>query len=181
MNILYTRVSTSEQNADRQLQDVSNFERIYSDSATGLNTARPQLQLMLSTIRSGDSITVHSIDRLARSVTDMIELIKQITNLGCSITFTKESLTFTGDDSPINQLMLNILTSIYKFESDIRKQRQLEGIAIAKSKVIYKGRTSNMRLHADIRTHLSKGTTQKAIAELLNCSISTVKRIKASL
>ena len=182
MKILYTRVSTLDQSDERQLQEVSQYGRIYSDKATGTNANRPQLKLMLESMREGDSITVHSIDRLARSVLDMGKLVKQITDAGVSLTFIKENLTFTGDDNPMNKMMLSILASIYEFETEIRKQRQLEGIAIAKTKGVYTGRTADMRKRAEVRDLLQAGGhTQKEIAKSIGVSVSTVKRIKAEI
>ena len=140
MNFLYARISSVSQNLDRQLQDTNSYDRVYEDKCSGKNTDRPQLQAMLSNLRPGDTITCHSLDRLARNTFDLLDLVKQITANGCTIRFLKENLTFEpGKENPISELMLNILASIAQFERQLIKTRQMEGIAIAKAKGKFKG------------------------------------------
>ncbi|MFA1574947.1 recombinase family protein [Vibrio cyclitrophicus] len=175
MKIAYLRVSTLDQKTDRQeiLAD-----KTYIDKATGTNTERPQLQEMLRSIRSGDEIHVWSIDRLARSISDMHDLIKQITSKGCSVHFIKENLVFSSDQSnPMNELLLNMLASVYQFETAIRKERQLEGIAKAKRKGVYNGRSTAMRQKSSVLALLKDGVSQRKIASQLGISLSSVQRI----
>jgi len=175
MKIAYVRVSSVEQNTDRQ-EIVA--DKHYEDKASGTNTNRPQLQEMLNNLRKGDEVVCWSIDRLARSITDLHSIIKTITDKGASVSFMKENMTFTGDESnPMNKLMLNLLGSVYEFETAIRKERQLEGIAKAKAKGVYKGRTTSDRLKENIiKLYLDK-VSQRAIAKELNTSLSNVQRV----
>ena len=92
----YTRVSTVDQNTERQ--DVGQVERLFTDKASGKNLERPQLQAMLDYIRPGDTVKVYSIDRLARSTKDLLELVGVITAKGCRLEFVSENLQFGGAD-----------------------------------------------------------------------------------
>lgn len=92
----YARVSTTDQNLDRQIQEVE-CDRLYCDKQSGKNVNREQLQAMLSNLREGDKISCLSMDRLSRSLTDLINLVKEITSKGATISFEKEHLTFTPD------------------------------------------------------------------------------------
>lgn len=175
MKIAYLRVSSTDQSTDRQEIQA---DKTYEDKATGTNTDRPQLQEMLRNLRSGDEVYVWSIDRLARSISDMHDLIKQITGADCSVHFIKENLTFTSDKSnPMNELLLNMLASVYQFETAIRKERQLEGIAKAKEKGVYQGRSTAMRQKAKVIELLNDGVSQRKIAEQVGISLSSVQRI----
>ena len=99
----YVRVSTLDQNPERQLDQVS-LDRIFTDKASGKDTARPQLVELLAFVREGDTVVVHSMDRLARNLDDLRKLVQQVTQRGVRVEFLKESLTFTGEDSPMSQL-----------------------------------------------------------------------------
>ena len=136
----YIRVSTTLQNTDRQLINVP-CDREYEDKLSGKDTNRPQLQAMLDNLRNGDIINVHSMDRLARNVQDLLKLIDTIISKGASIKFHKENMTFSNDDKTdaFQRLMLTMLGAISEFERAIILERQKEGIAIAKAKGKYKG------------------------------------------
>jgi len=138
LNIGYIRVSTIDQNTDRQLDGIS-LDKKFIDHASGKDTKRPQLQTMLDFAREGDSIFVHSMDRLARHLEDLLGLVKAIVSKGCKITFVKENLTFTGEDSPIANLLLCVMGAIAQFERSLILERQREGIALAKANGKYKG------------------------------------------
>jgi len=139
----YLRVSTTEQNTDRQLATVPSDET-FIDKVSGKNTKdRPELLKMLSKLRHGDVVNVHDLSRLARSTRDLLSLVEQILNVGASIHFHKENLIFNGDKSdPFQNLQLSMLGAISQFEREIMLSRQKEGIAIAKSKGVYRGRQS---------------------------------------
>ena len=94
----YIRVSTIEQNTERQLRDVA-CDRVYEEKVSGKDTNRPQLQAMLSNIRSGDIINIHEMSRLARNTRDLLNLVEEITSKGATIIFHKENLTFKGMES----------------------------------------------------------------------------------
>jgi hypothetical protein len=95
----YVRVSTVDQNPERQLEKVQ-VDRVYTDTASGKDTQRPALAALLTFIREGDTVVVHSMDRLARNLDDLRRLVQHLTQRGVRITFLKEHLTFTGEDTP---------------------------------------------------------------------------------
>jgi DNA invertase Pin-like site-specific DNA recombinase len=135
----YVRVSTVEQNASRQLEGQT-LDRVFEDKVSGKNTDRPQLKAMLEFVREGDTILVHSMDRLARNLDDLRHLVKDLTLKGVKIKFLKENLTFTGDDSPMANLLLSVMGAVAEFERALIRERQMEGIALAKKKGKFKGR-----------------------------------------
>ncbi len=140
----YIRVSTVQQNTERQLVDVA-CDREYIEKVSGKDTNRPQLQAMLQNVRPGDFVNVHELSRLARNTKDLLNIVDQIINVDATIQFYKENLIFDGarKDDPFQKLMLTMLGAISTFERDLMLERQREGIAIAKSKGKYKGRKSN--------------------------------------
>ncbi|MGP1718238.1 MAG: recombinase family protein [Methylophilus sp.] len=113
---------------------------MYTDQASGKDTARPQLQEALKHCRKGDTLIVHSMDRLARNLDDLRAIVKELTDRGVAVQFVKESMTFTGEDSPMSKLMLSVMGAFAEFERSLIKERQREGIAIAKTKGVYAGR-----------------------------------------
>jgi DNA invertase Pin-like site-specific DNA recombinase len=135
----YVRVSTLDQNTERQLEGVS-LDKVFTDKASGKDTDRPQLQAALEYVREGDALVCHSMDRLARNLDDLRRMVKELTGKGVAVRFVKESLTFTGDDSPMATLLLSVMGAFAEFERSLIKERQREGIAIAKAKGVYRGR-----------------------------------------
>ncbi len=135
----YIRVSTLDQNVERQLDGLS-LDRIFIDKASGKDADRPQLQQALSYVREGDTLTCHSMDRLARNLDDLRRIVKDLTSRGVAVKFEKEGLTFTGDDNPMATLLLSVMGAFAEFERSLIRERQREGIAIAKQKGVYKGR-----------------------------------------
>ena len=107
----YIRVSTFEQNPERQLDDVE-VDKTFTDKASGKDTNRPALKALLDFVREGDTIVVHSMDRLARNLVDLRCLVQKITRCGIHIEFVKENLTFTGKDSPMENLLLSVMGGI---------------------------------------------------------------------
>ena len=139
MIVGYTRVSSFEQNASRQLEN-QKIEKLFADVVSGKNTERPQLQALLEFVREGDVVLVHSMDRLARNLDDLRLLVKSLTNKGIHIQFIQENIVFTGEDSPMSQLLLSVMGAFAEFERALIKERQREGIALAKKRGVYKGR-----------------------------------------
>lgn len=142
----YIRVSSADQNDARQL-DGMKLDKTFSDKASGKDVKRPQFQAMLTHVREGDHLYVHSFDRLSRSLKDLQEAVESLTAKGISVTFVKENLTFeqpqTADDahkSAYSMLMLQMLGAVGQFERALIRERQREGIAIAKVNDVYKGR-----------------------------------------
>lgn len=139
MKIKYVRVSSVNQNEDRQLDDASEYDLIYEEKVSGKSTdQRTELQNMLKALRKGDEVFTHSIDRLARNTLDLLSIIKEIKDKGCSITFIKEGWKFSADnENKIQELMMTIMGAIAQAERATIRERQLEGIAIAKRKGVY--------------------------------------------
>lgn len=138
----YIRVSSVDQNSARQLQlEEIKLDRLFEDKISGKNLHRPGLEELIGYVREGDTVVVHSMDRLARNLEDLKRLVNQLTAKQVQIRFVKENLTFTGDDSPMSNLMLSVMGAFAEFERSLIRERQLEGVAIAKQKGKYKGRT----------------------------------------
>ena len=135
----YVRVSTFDQNPERQLDQVP-IGRLFIEKASGKDTQRPELDALLAFAREGDTVVVHSMDRLARNLDDLRRIVHGLTRRGVHITFMKESLTFTGEDSPIAHLMLSVMGAFAEFERALLRERQREGIALARQRGAYRGR-----------------------------------------
>lgn len=132
-DIGYIRVSSLDQNPARQLQGLV-LDRTFLDTVSGSTRKRPQLESCLQHLRAADTLHVHSIDRLARNLADLQSLIKTLTEKGVSITFHKESLTFSPDNQDaLSNLMLQMMGAFAEFERELIKERQREGIAVAKT------------------------------------------------
>lgn len=144
MRIGYVRVSSLDQNPDRQIADLKaqQVEKIFMDKISGKNTDRPELQNMLSFIREGDTLIVHSLDRLARNLSDLLTMVQDLTGRGVSVIFMNERLSFEAgaDASPNSKLMLSMIGAFAEFERSMIKRRQQEGIALAKERGVYTGR-----------------------------------------
>lgn len=141
MRFLYCRVSSADgsQKIDRQITEIEKYDEVFEDYASGGSTNRPKLQEMLKWIRKGDIVEVHSIDRMARNVCDLLQIVKIITEeRHAEIYFIKENLRFTDDsDNPFNTLILQVIGCIAEFEKSMIKMRQKEGIMISKAKGVY--------------------------------------------
>jgi DNA invertase Pin-like site-specific DNA recombinase len=135
----YLRVSTLDQSTERQLDGIA-LDKTYTDKASGKDANRPQLEAALGYVREGDTLVIHSMDRLARNLDDLRRIVRELTARGVAVQFVKESLTFTGEDSPMATLLLSVMGAFAEFERSLIKERQKEGIAIAKEKGVYKGR-----------------------------------------
>lgn len=135
----YQRVSTADQNTDRQLDGVE-LDKVFTDKASGKNLDRPELARALDYVRAGDTLVVHSMDRLARNLEDLRRTVRELTRQGVRVEFIKENLTFAGDGSPMNTLLLSMLGAVAEFERSMILERQREGIALAKAAGKYKGR-----------------------------------------
>ena len=127
----YVRVSSFDQNPERQLDQVQ-VDKLFTDKASGKDTQRPQLDALLSFAREGDTVVVHSMDRLARNLDDLRRLVHTLTKRGIRIEFVKECLSFTGEDSPMANLLLSVMGAFAEFERALIGERQREGIALAK-------------------------------------------------
>lgn len=135
----YVRVSTQEQNEDRQLTIMEQYkaDKIFTEKISGKNTDRPQLKKMLEYIREGDTLVIESYSRLARSTKDLINLVQQLKDKGVNLISSKENI---DTNTPQGRLMFTIFAGLAEFERECTLQRQAEGIAEAKKKGVYKGR-----------------------------------------
>lgn len=134
----YIRVSSLDQNAARQLVGIK-LDKIFEEKISSKDRKRPELDRMLSYIREGDHIYVHSMDRLARNLKDLLDLVKEITDKGSTIHFVTQNLVFSKDESnPTAKLMLQVMGAVAEFERSIILERQREGIAAAKARGNYK-------------------------------------------
>lgn len=140
----YVRVSSIDQNTVRQLDGVE-LDKTYTDKASGKDTDRPQLAAALDYIREGDVLVVHSMDRLARNLDDLRRLVLGLTKRGVHVQFMKENMLFTGEDSPMSHLLLSLLGAVAEFERSMIRERQREGIALAKKAGVYKGRVPSLK------------------------------------
>jgi DNA invertase Pin-like site-specific DNA recombinase len=135
----YIRVSSLDQNPERQLEQTE-VSKLFTDKASGKDTQRPQLEAMLGFVREGDTVVVHSMDRLARNLDDLRRLVQKLTTRGVRIEFLKEGLVFTGEGSPMANLMLSVMGAFAEFERSLIHERQRKGIALAKQRGAYRGR-----------------------------------------
>lgn len=171
----YRRVSSFDQNEDRQLENVA-VDRVFTDKASGKDTQRPQLEALIAFAREGDTVVVHSMDRLARNLDDLRRVVQAMTGRGIRIEFVKESLTFTGEDSPMANLMLSVMGAFAEFERALIRERQREGIALAKQRGAYRGRRKSLSADqvAELRRRADSGEKKSLLARDLNISRETL-------
>lgn len=171
----YIRVSTIDQNTNRQLEGMQ-LDRIFTDKASGKDVKRPELESMLSFVRDGDAVIVHSMDRLARNLDDLRRIVKMLTERGARIEFVKEALVFTGDDSPMSTLLLNVMGAFAEFERSLIKERQKEGIALARAKGVYTGRKPTLSVGqvAELKEKIRLGIPKSKVARDFKISRETV-------
>jgi len=171
----YTRVSSEAQNLDRQLDGIA-LDKVFAEKVSGKNTQRPQLDQLVDYVRDGDTVVVHSMDRLARNLDGLRQLVRSLTGRGVRVEFVKENLTFTGDDSPMATLLLSIMGSFAEFERALIRERQMEGIAQAKKRGVYTGRKKALTEEqvVDIRGRVKAGETKSAMAREYGVSRETL-------
>jgi len=171
----YIRVSTFEQNTDRQLEGIQ-LDKVFTDKASGKDTKRPELELLIQYVREGDTVVVHSMDRLARNLDDLRQTVQKLTGQGIRIQFVKESLTFTGEDSPMANLMLSVMGAFAEFERALIRERQREGIALAKQRGVYRGRKRSLsdKEIAEARRRIAAGEKKAKIAREYGISRETL-------
>ena len=171
----YIRVSTFDQNPERQLEQVP-VDKVFTDKASGKDTQRPQLDALLAFVREGDMVVVHSMDRLARNLDDLRRLVQKLTQRGVRIEFVKESLTFTGEDSPMANLMLSVMGAFAEFERALIRERQREGIALAKQRGAYRGRKKALSPErvAELRRRAAAGEQKAKLAREFGISRETL-------
>jgi DNA invertase Pin-like site-specific DNA recombinase len=171
----YRRVSSYGQNTDRQLVGVE-LDRVFEDKASAKDAKRPALQECLQYLRTGDTLHVHSIDRLARNLSDLQSLVQELTGRGVTVRFHKENLTFGNGDNPTNTLMLQLLGAISEFERTLINERRREGMAQAKKqgKQIGAKRKLTPEQVEEIRRRVAQGEAKKTLAREYGVSRQTV-------
>lgn len=176
----YIRVSTIDQHTDRQLSGIE-LDQTFTDKASGKNTDRPALEDMLRYVRKGDTIVVHSIDRLARNLDDLRRLVNDLTGRGIAIQFITENLMFSGDDSPMSRLLLSMMGAFAEFERAINRERQREGIEKARKKGKYKGRQRVLTpiQVQELRSLATPGANKTALAQHFGISRKSIYRYLA--
>lgn len=176
----YLRVSALDQNTERQLVGIE-LVKVFEDKASGRDTKRPQLAACLEYLREGDTLIIHSIDRLARNLEDLQRLVRELSDRGVSIQFIKENLTFqAGQDNPMQVLMFQMLGAFAQFERSLIRERQREGIALAKKEGRPLGRAKALSPEQEqaIRAAASRpGANKQALAKQYNISRQTLYRI----
>lgn len=177
----YIRVSALDQNTERQLDSLQ-LDKVFEDKASGKDTKRPHLQACLDYLREGDTLYVHSIDRLARNLEDLQSIVKLLTNKGISIFFVKENLSFqSGEHNPMQTLMFQMLGAFAQFERSLIRERQREGIALAKKEGRQLGRAKALspEQEAEVRVRAAQGASKQALAKEYGISRQTLYRIIA--
>jgi DNA invertase Pin-like site-specific DNA recombinase len=171
----YIRVSSLGQNPERQLDGVE-LDRVFTDTVSGKSMDRPQLAAMLAFVRDGDTVIVHSMDRLARNLDDLRRLVRELTARGVRVQFVKEQLTFSGEDSPMATLLLSVLGAFAEFERALIRERQLEGIALAKARGAYTGRKPSLTPSQVevLRARAAAGEAKAALARVFGISRQTL-------
>jgi DNA invertase Pin-like site-specific DNA recombinase len=171
----YVRVSTLDQNEQRQLEGQA-LDRVFTDKASGRDIARPQLVELVRFARDGDTVVVHSMDRLARNLDDLRSLVQKLTRKGVRVEFMKEGLTFTGEDSPMANLMLSVMGAFAEFERSLIKERQREGITLARQRGAYRGRKKTLSLEqaAELVSRATGGVPKSVLAREYGISRETV-------
>jgi len=171
----YVRVSSFDQNPERQLDDVA-VTRTFTDKASGKDVHRPALDELCAFVRNGDTVVVHSMDRLARNLDDLRRIVQGLTRRGIRIEFVKEGLSFTGDDSPMANLMLSVMGAFAEFERSLIRERQREGIALAKGRGVYRGRKKSLTPERidELRRRVAAGEKKLYLAKDFGISRETL-------
>ena len=175
MVVGYKRVSALDQADLRQLDGVK-ADKLFTDKASGKDRNRPQLTAMLGFVREGDVIVCHAMDRLARNLDDLRKLVLALVKRGVDVRFVKENLTFTGEDSPMAHLLLSVIGAIAQFERDLIRERQREGIALAKQRKVYLGRVRSLSAAQadDLRSRIKAGERKTLLAREFGITRTTV-------
>lgn len=184
MKYAYIRVSTTEQNETRQVVAMEKHgipaENYFVEKISAKNTDRPELQKLLSTVQTGDTIYIHDFSRLSRSTADLLQIVENLTARGIHLVSNKENL---DTSTPTGKLMLTMIGAIYEFERTNMLERQREGIAVAKAAGTYKGgkrKEVNMDLFKSLLADFKENRiTKNTMAYDLGVSRPTLNRLLA--
>ena len=177
MRFGYCRVSSTGQSLDIQIDDLNAHacERIVQEKASGRSIDnRPELKTLLEFMRRGDELWVTRVDRLARSTLDFCNIVKTLEDKGCSLHATQQPFDTSG---PTGRLLVNILAIVAQFENEIRKERQMAGIAAAKEKGVYNRPRPPKFKPDEILRLADAGMRPMDIARKLGCSGQVIYRV----
>ena len=180
MKFLYARTSSADQQLDRQLVDADNYDRVYMEQISGKNKDRPELNNLLKALRKDDIVECHSLDRLARNLKDLLDIVETVQREGATIRFKKENMTFTPSTTdPTQKLMMTLLGAFAEFERTLILSRQKEGIEVAKRKGKYKKahpRKLNNLIIANIHADRDANLTERELINKYHISKPTLYR-----
>ena len=177
----YARTSTTEQEAGFEAQQrdlkAAGAQKVFSEKVSSV-AERPQLEAALDYLRDGDALVVTKLDRLARSIANLLAIVEKITNKGAALRIISMGVDTA---TPTGRLMLTLLGGVAQFEREIMLERQREGIAKAKGEGKYKGRKPTARAKAgDVLRLAAEGKTREAIAAELGIGVASVYRALAA-
>lgn len=181
MRFGYIRVSTREQNTARQETALAGLcDELLIDKVSGKSTDRPKLTALMQRVRAGDVVVVKSVDRLARNTKDLLTMLDELLSKNVSVQFLDNSMTFEPEN-PTSRFMITMLGAVAELERSFIRQRQTEGIAIAKEAGRFKGKPKDTELRAKVAELLGRGLSPDEVAKLAGCGRATVFRIKREL
>ncbi|MCP3898388.1 MAG: recombinase family protein [Desulfobacteraceae bacterium] len=172
----YIRISNFNQDDVKQLADVT-IDHVFKEQISSKTLKRPKLQECLNFCRAGDTLHVNSMDRLARNLRELQQIVYTIIKKEVKVQFHKENLIFTGEDNPPSKLMLQIIDAVFEFERSLLKERQKEGMEAAKKRGVKLGRKPLMddKKKEQIISFLNDRLTKKEIALRLGVSYETIR------
>ncbi len=147
-----------------------------ASTASGKATCALELEALLAFVREGDTVVVHSMDRLARNLDDLRRVVRTLAGRGVRVEFVTESLTFTGEDAPMATLLLSVMGAFAEFERSLIRERQREGIALAKQRGVYRGRKRSLSEAqiAELRRRVEGGEAKARVARDFGISRETL-------
>jgi DNA invertase Pin-like site-specific DNA recombinase len=198
MKVFYSRVSTENQNSERQEQNLEGFNYLLTDKCSGLIPLweRPKGKQLHKLITDGKvtHLEIHSIDRLGRSTLDVLNVWNQLTEMKVTVVCRNPNIrnyTTTGELDYFSELLVSILSTLSSFEKSLIRERQMEGIRIRQAKGLYTGRAINTKESDEkflakpkikkIIQYLNDGYTQNEIVKILKCSFSTIGKVKSKM
>ncbi|EKA12241.1 resolvase [Streptococcus sp. GMD4S] len=182
----YARVSTTDQNLDRQLDQLKHVDRLFQEAVSGVSKDRPQLKAMLDYIREGDIVVVTELERLGRNNQELTEVMNQIQTKGATLEVLNLPTLRGIEDDNLRRLLNNLILELYKYQAQAEreriKERQAQGIAIAKTQGKYQGRKAlftedDSRLKHAFELYLS-GMSDKDVAGLTGINERTFRRYR---
>lgn len=181
-HVAYIRVSSLQQNSDRQLADTGiSFDKVFTEKVSAKDTNREAFSAMMEYLREGDTLHVHDISRLARNTADLLSTVDALTKRCVAIQFYKEGIK-TGDSSPTGNLVLTLLGGIAQMEREQMLLRQREGYEAAKAAGRIAGRGNSRNIpRSEIMAALASGGSVRSVASEFGVSTNTISRIKKEM